>query len=303
MNEPAVAVLTNTRDLAADDVIRRLAETGTPVIRLNADRPDTMLTWSTIGDIRGIGAVWWRQFEKWSTRGLSLPKIDELMVNRAQWRAWISVLDDGRIPWINHPWPARRAENKLEQLRLANAVGFSVPETIVTNSAEEARRFASNGNAIVKSLAAAYFEFSGDGFVYTHRLEDALAQPDSAWTAQPLIVQRAVSGDDVRVIAFGGKFFGAKCSSPQLDWRTSRPSAPWTEWEIPSELLRFCSAYLSSMDLRYAAFDFMLDSSDIWFLEANQAGEWVFLDRPLSLGIADSLASYLRLLARQEVLA
>ena len=40
-----VAVITNTRDLAADDVIRRIADKGYPVvppIRLNVDRPSQL---------------------------------------------------------------------------------------------------------------------------------------------------------------------------------------------------------------------------------------------------------------------
>jgi hypothetical protein len=51
------------------------------------------------------------------------------------------------------------------------------------------------------------------------------------------------------------------------------------------------------MGLRYAAFDFVLDGDVLWFLEANQAGEWVFIDRPLKLGIAQALAEYLGELA------
>jgi hypothetical protein len=54
---------------------------------------------------------------------------------------------------------------------------------------------------------------------------------------------------------------------------------------------------MAALGLRYAAFDFVDDGERAWFLEANQAGEWTFIDRPLRLGIAEALTSMLSSLA------
>ncbi len=55
------------------------------------------------------------------------------------------------------------------------------------------------------------------------------------------------------------------------------------------------------MGLRYAAFDFIDDGEDIWFLEANQAREWLFIDRPLQMGISEAITDVLTALAFGQV--
>jgi glutathione synthase/RimK-type ligase-like ATP-grasp enzyme len=181
------------------------------------------------------------------------------MVDRAQWRAWLSTLEGIGMPWVNGIWEARRAENKIEQLRAARNCGFSIPETMATNQLESAQRFLELGPAIVKSLSSAYYEFSGDGFVYTRSLDDAMTFSAEDWQGQPLIVQRQVLGEDVRVIAFDGVSFGAKCMTNEIDWRTAGSKAQWTPWAIPIQLHDRCAQYMRYFGLRYAAFDFIVD--------------------------------------------
>jgi glutathione synthase/RimK-type ligase-like ATP-grasp enzyme len=68
---------------------------------------------------------------------------------------------------------------------------------------------------------------------------------------------------------------------------------------LPEPLAALCLRYLHALGLEYAAFDFVREGEAVWFLEANQAGEWAFIDRAADLGIADSLARRLVALARQ----
>jgi glutathione synthase/RimK-type ligase-like ATP-grasp enzyme len=293
VNERPVAVVTNTRDLAADDVIRRIADKGYPVVRLNADRPAGLPVWELSRNSSDFGAVWWRQFEPWSDVQLDAAGIDDLLIARAQWRAWLSTLEQEPSRWINPIWAARRAENKIEQLRAASSCGFLVPPTCVVNDRDAAFRFASGEPTVLKTLASSYFEFSGHGFVYTHTLEDVAEIAPPEWPSQPVTVQRAIRGQDIRVVALGERVFGAKTSTTTLDWRLAGRGAEWKPWVVPEQLRSLCRKYLQHFGLRYAAFDFKHDGESAWFLEANQAGEWVFLDRPLGLGIAEALSTYL----------
>jgi glutathione synthase/RimK-type ligase-like ATP-grasp enzyme len=294
----AVVVLTNTRDLAADDVIRRLHALGFSTVRLNADRLIDIEPWSPARPPVPAGVVWWRQFETWEDDAISAEAIDELMVTRGQWRSWLATLDDGVIPWVNPLWHARRAENKIVQLRTAESCGFTVPETIVTNRRRDAEKFALHGASVVKSLSAAYFEFSEHGFVYTRPIEDALALPEAEWQAQPLIVQRRVFGEDARIIVFDEQSFGASCATSAVDWRVDSEKVDWSSWTVPSFVRTKCLEYMSHLGLRYAAFDIKCDGDAVWFLEANQAGEWSFLERSLGLGISEAFAEYLGRLSR-----
>jgi glutathione synthase/RimK-type ligase-like ATP-grasp enzyme len=296
-----VLILTNERDLAADDVVRRVDAAGFPVRRLNADAvvQSRVRPWSPHTAVSDVGVVWWRQFELPSNPldRTDVDNADELLVVRAQWRAWISTLCAPGIPWVNDIWAARRAENKVEQLRSAVALGFDVPDTMLTNDREDAARFAERGAVVVKSLASGYFELSDRGFVYTTGGTAALGYPEPAWRRQPMIVQRMMPGRDVRVVAVGDQVFGASCETAAVDWRTVGAEVAWREWRVPRRLAERCSEYLAHTGLRYAAFDLRDDGTRQWFLEANQAGEWMFLERALHLGISEAVTGLLTRLA------
>jgi glutathione synthase/RimK-type ligase-like ATP-grasp enzyme len=239
-----------------------------------------------------VGAVWWRQFELAPTgTNTQAAAIDELLLVRAQWRTWLASLSVPAVPWVNDLWAGRQAENKLLQLRLATELGFSVPRTVVTNDPCEAQRTLGDCEAVVKTLASAYFELSGGGFVYTQAFDDVVST--DAWFAQPLMVPQQIRGDDVRVILVGKDCFGASCATTTLDWRTAGQNAVWSGWAVPGMLADKCRAYIARTGLQYAAFDFIDSGDGVWFLEANQAGEWAFLERVLHLGISESLAGLL----------
>ena len=220
---------------------------------------------------------------------------------RAQWRAWLSVFEDSGATWVNDIWSARRAENKVCQLRSATAIGFQVPETVVTNDVNTARDFAQTSTAVLKSLSSAYFELSDGGFVFTQELTEETLSDAAAWSSQPMIVQSRVAGTNVRVVVVGERCFGACCDTTAVDWRTEGSAVVWRPWTVPDGLAVLCRAYNQHTGLRYAAFDFIDDGEDIWFLEANQAGEWLFIDRPLQLGISEAIADVLTALAFGQV--
>jgi glutathione synthase/RimK-type ligase-like ATP-grasp enzyme len=294
-----VVVLTNKLDLAADDVIQQLHEGGVAVHRLNVEdvTAGPAPPWELGEPASRPGAVWWRQFELPVEPGSRMPvdEVDDLLVQRAQWRSWLATFDAPDINWVNDLWAARRAENKVVQLQTAAEVGFDVPSTKITNDRDVAALFLDGRPGVVKSIAAAYFEISDAGFVYTQDAADLLGHPDDLWFAQPVFVQERKVGADVRVIYVDGEVFGATCESPILDWRTATPSPLWHKWSPPEETRKQCEAYCNTLGLYYAAFDFIDDGSMCWFLEANQAGEWSFLERQLGLGVTEAVV---RLLAR-----
>jgi glutathione synthase/RimK-type ligase-like ATP-grasp enzyme len=57
--------------------------------------------------------------------------------------------------WLNHPCAIACAEYKPLQLHNARVAGLTVPDTVITNDADEARRFAKeNGRVVYKPLSA-----------------------------------------------------------------------------------------------------------------------------------------------------
>lgn len=86
MTDARILILTNERDFAADEVVRRLHELGADVERLNIEsaRSKPVPLWSpqdqdpsTEGTV-----VWWRQFET-DDRPDRLDKLDDILVDRA----------------------------------------------------------------------------------------------------------------------------------------------------------------------------------------------------------------------------
>ena len=296
MNLP-VTILTNERDFAADGVIRHLNDLRADVRRVNVEkaRSSPVRRWVPTQDASDVSVVWWRQFEADVQPG-DLEGAEDVLVERAQWRTWISTLNRPGSRWLNDLWAARRAENKVEQLRSANHLGFRLPETLVTNDRVEAQRFSDeHGETVVKTLSSAYFPFTDHSFVFTESFSHTGLDDPQRWHASPLIVQRRLTNAlDARVISFGARTFGACCRAAGLDWRKT-PYQPdlWREWDVPGELAQLCARYRAEFGLEYAAFDFMIDDVGAWFLEANQAGEFAFIDRALELGIARGIAELL----------
>jgi glutathione synthase/RimK-type ligase-like ATP-grasp enzyme len=295
----SIVVLANERDFAADEIIRRLADR-VRVRRLNIEtaRRASVGSWSPEYEAdSGCEArvIWWRQFES-DERPTTRRGIDDVLVRRAQWRTWLATCSGPRTHWVNDLWAARRAENKVEQLRAAAAVGLRVPRTAITNDPDVAGAFRDAvGESIVKTLSSAYFEFSDQSFVFTELLSDATLRDRELWFDVPVIVQESLrTGHDTRVVSFGQHCFAARCESDESDWRKA-PSdhANWTAWTPPGEIVERCREYRTKLGLEYAAFDFMIQDDKVLFLEANQAGEWLFLDRTLELGIADAFADHL----------
>lgn len=296
--EAPVLILTNHRDFAADTVIRCLGERGVAVDRWNAE-DERVVAWRPEREqLRPRPrAVWLRQVLPEPATARTVATVDDFLVTREQWRAWLTDLAEDPGPrWMNDLWAARRAENKLIQLRVAGGCGLDVPPTLLTNSRAEALRHrAAVGPCVVKSVASAYFPFSDSSFMFTVDLAEAAELADSDWAAQPVLVQKTIGkSEDVRVFVVGDFTAAASTRVDVTDWRTASGEAEWARREPPPRVIESCRAYLRSMGLAYGAFDFAVDdASDWWFLECNQAGEFAFVDRPLGLGVADAISGWL----------
>lgn len=297
-DEQPVLILTNRRDFAADRVIKRLHELGVPVERWNAE-DERVVAWCPEAEPipSKPRSVWLRQFLPEPTTTDDVRAVDEFLVVREQWRAWLTDLAEQEGPrWMNPLWASRRAENKLAQLRTARACGLAVPSTVLTNSRTEAMQHQADvGPCIVKSVASAYFPFSDCAFMFTVELDEAADLPDADWSVQPVLVQKAIEKQaDVRVFMLPALAVAVATHVGAIDWRTASGDAEWKPHDLPQPVATACRDYMSKFGLVYGAFDFVVDHEDRWwFLECNQAGEFSFADRPLDLGVGDALAGWL----------
>lgn len=326
-SDAPVLLLTHSGDHYTIDLVeaavRRL---GADALRVNTDRFPTEHELSarfsagqrsfvlTLVDDRGrrreialdrVPAVWARRL--WP--GALPPDVDPRFAahcrqqSRTAFFDTLSLLEGAR--WVNAIQPLFRAESKLLQLRLAQDVGLTLPDTVVTNAADEARALyeRSDRRAVTKLLGALSQTMNATGdFVYTSRLSDDDMAALDGLSLCPQIFQAEIEKErELRVIVVGRRCFtGAVDASASargaVDWRRTEPGSGvrWTVDTLPDEVERKLFSLCDALSLRYAAVDLIVTpAGEHVFLEVNPAGEWGWLQKELGLGIGDAIASEL----------
>jgi glutathione synthase/RimK-type ligase-like ATP-grasp enzyme len=301
-----VLVLTNERDVGSDLVVRIFRERGVPYLRINTERlSERNFTWlnGTYSietprgqvDFSSIRSVWMRQ-PIWPAFRTS-PAVSEVLQN--QWRAVVRGLASLGASWINPIDAGLAAESKVLQLATAKDVGFDVPETCVSSDVEYIRRFAdaNRGRLIVKALDAPLIEEDdGSRFVYTSRLNLEILKGREGPELVPMIFQEEITNkQDIRIVVIDEEVFAFKIAgnASDVDWRRGGREAVVTATDSPDHIKFSCINFLSSLGLRFGAFDFAVNDERYAFLECNQNGEWGWLQRatgaPIATGIANAL--------------
>lgn len=257
-------------------------------------------------DLSQVRSVWMRRL--WSPRGLSTLDPRWRGVSQHHCRVALTqllpLLPETR--WLDRIDVQLAAESKPRQLIEATAVGLSVPETMVTNSAAAARQFVREqpGSAITKLLEPiAYSMQGGDGdFAYTSRVEaDDLPHLETLRWVPQIFQPEVPKSRELRVVMVGSRcFVGAidtrKTARGQVDWRRLRADEgpPWQAAELPTEVAERGRALLDRLGLTFGVLDFIVTPADEHILlEVNPAGEWGWLERDLDLPIADAIGEWL----------
>ncbi|MXZ79174.1 MAG: hypothetical protein F4Z06_13005 [Acidimicrobiia bacterium] len=303
-----VFILTNELDFSADRVIHQLRnyKSDINIVRINREDLRTADRFTTSLDqpgwlIEQIPKVTWlRQIlpERNTFRNSpSVKEVDDILVKRRQWLAWLDIFEEMGTNWMNVPSKTHYAESKIRQMSLANRLGFEVPKTMITCSREDAIEFVSQfEQCIVKALATAFWEFSDQSFMFTVDAGQAIAADAKSWASQPVIVQEHIQGSyDARLLYVDGRIMGASRPRTSLDWRTSSEIS-WSRWTPGRDIMMKTSQYMETFGLSYGAFDFILESQKHLgpvFLECNPSGEFGFMDELLCSEPSQSTAQSL----------
>lgn len=312
MGGQAVLIVTQQFDPTADYVVAELHERGVPVFRCNpGDFPRrlTLITWLSEGwtgslhlperelSLADISCAWYR-------RPTAFEFPDELSTEERRWCNAEARLGFGGVlaampRWLNHPSDIARAEYKPLQLQNARAVGLTVPNTLITNVPDEARRFATEqGHVVYKPLSAVGVSENDEyRLVYTNRVTADEITDTVAATAH-LFQTWIDKAFEVRLTVVDMNFFAvridAKSSAAAIDWRTDYENLRYTLIDTPEEIRHAVFQLLGSLRLRFAALDFIVTPGGEWiFLEANPNGQWGWLHDatgvPITAAIVDAL--------------
>jgi hypothetical protein len=199
---------------------------------------------------------------------------------------------------VSPPDVLQAARWKLPQINLAARLGLPVPQTRVTQDAEEIRTFQAAGRTVMKAVGEAWVVL--DGGERVGETTELLSTDDVRGAIHtPVLVQRLVEKvADWRVTMVGQRFFSVRMVAPDsapIDIRTtSTESIKHEVRSLPARLESRLLGFAHHYGLRYGAFDLAEDAGGtLWFLECNPAGQWAWLEPLTGLKITDALIDLL----------
>ncbi|MDD2466750.1 MAG: hypothetical protein PHI97_22355 [Desulfobulbus sp.] len=313
-----ILILSNKWDLTVDFVVMELQSKGHEFLRLNTEDlisekatinlPDFQITISKNGRIydllRDVTVIWNRRPGK----PFDFVPNDErpsLAVQRFvndQWYSWLEALQlIPEVTWINHPVNNDAMESKVRQLYLASKIGFSVPQTVVTNDPAIINTNINkyNGRAIAKALYSPLIEEPNqDFFIFANEISsnnieniDTIEQIKLS----PCIIQEPILPKiDYRVTVIGDAVIAAKIitndeSIIECDWRTQKDGLGFYPCKLPASIESLCRSYVKESGLSFGAIDLVEQDGKFIFLEINPNGEWGWLQKPYGFPIAETL--------------
>ena len=216
-------------------------------------------------------------------------------------RSLFSLLAPAAL-WVNPVDAAARAGSKLLQHAAAAKLGLTLPRTLFTNSPREIRAFlALPGETIYKPLSPIGWKNGTSEFLpYTALVTESSLVEDKILRQTPGIYQKLVpKAYELRITVMGRRVFAAKVLSQQtqkgkLDWRRSYDELRFEPTDPPPVVARQCLELLQELGLVFGCFDFVVTPAGApVFLEVNEMGQFLFLERSSGLPLLDAFAEFL----------
>lgn len=311
----SVLVLARDWDPSVDRMIPALVERGATVHRVNtgwfptrlrvtvelAGRwRDRLSTPSGEVNLDEVRAVWYRTPEAYGMPAeLSRSEAAHARVEAKYGLG--GVLASLPALWCNHPNRVADAAYKPVQLARALLAGLSVPDTMITNEADQARKFGAGGSTVTKLLGGMAIDEDGvRKNVYTRLLDDTdFADLRGIEHTSHLFQRWVPKGHECRVIVVGDQMTAATITAGSraayVDYRTDYDSLSYELVDPPAQVAAGVHALMDSFGLLYRALDFVVTPDGEWvFLEINPAGQYGNIEHhtgaPLTGQLADMLA-------------
>jgi len=291
-------------DLPVAAVMEALARLGAPALLFDQhDALDAELDLRVDGEVRGTlrlpsGEIALAQITGAYIRPYATSRLAIVAAAAPAAQARVAALDETLLCWsevtparvVNRPSAMASNHSKPYQSALIQAVGFDVPETLVTTDREALEAFWSrHGEIIYKSI-------SGVRSIVT-RLTPSHRERFDDLAHCPTQFQRWIAGTDVRVHVAGDDVFACTITSSAADYRYPRgeEEAPDIQpLDLPGELASRCRALAASMSLSVAGIDLRLTPDGQWFcFEVNPSPGFTYYQHATGQPIADSIARLL----------
>jgi MvdD pre-ATP grasp domain len=313
-------IITNSIDSTADHLTAALGRGGVPFIRFDTDKCLSSLRFNYRAaapriHINGVTYapddftnVWYRRPERLRMPGANASPETEFTLDE-----WSAALEGffAHIPekrWMNHPAREAVASHKLHQLTRAVEIGFTIPDTLVTQEPDELHEFYSRhgGRVIAKPMANGHVERKGNGadtLIFTNRVRAADVEDCSDLAGCPTLFQAEVSKrSDVRITVVDCGVHAVELIAGDLDGqqrcdirRNHMSDVMHTPVSPPPAIRELVMALVASYGLRYSAIDMAIDKRGEWiFFEINPNGQWAWMDLKGASDIASTFVATFR---------
>ncbi|WP_157692239.1 hypothetical protein [Burkholderia pseudomallei] len=246
--------------------------------------------------------VWWRQKPPFLVESSSAVDYYD---QQFAFREWLPALDYLSMLYEDSRWVNRRsantlASNKIHQLSVAVHVGFKIPRTLFSNNAQAVMKFVS----------------SFDGTHYIHKTIMPYVAPDRRQKYTSLIDKNLIESNfnelevcpgifqqhidpkfELRITVIGNEFFATKIlkkNRSEPDWRREIFDDIYEPFDLDESFKRKLQELNEAFGLTYGAYDFIVDKNgDIFFIEVNPTGQWLWIEEKIGLPISRAVAKLL----------
>ncbi|QZT37109.1 hypothetical protein K5X82_18025 [Halosquirtibacter xylanolyticus] len=195
--------------------------------------------------------------------------------------------------WISSLFAIREAENKIYQLDIAKRIGFTIPDSIVSNRYKSLSMFFNRNDydCIIKPIHSGRVGCSNKlGQVFTNKIED-LGNKDQMESYVNFLQKHIRKKGDIRVTVVGNKFYSVFIDSQrnldsEIDWRKDQDKLIYSRHSLPDNIETMCISLLAKLNLGFGAIDFILTEDDSYvFLEINPNGQWAWVEMVVGYNI------------------
>jgi glutathione synthase/RimK-type ligase-like ATP-grasp enzyme len=317
-----IIILTNRDDITVDYIVRELQKQKLEYYRLNTeDIPHNIeIDFHTTKNAYAL-------YDKKKNMKIELNKIDSVYFRRAkisnldyidnitdQERSYLKselafVLEGiykllSNTYWLNNIYDIREAENKIFQLQIAREIGFTIPNSLISNNFQSVRDEVVEccDDCIIKPIKSGSIkDGSMHDIIFTSKVSTAVLGNKDSIRSFPVFVQKNIHKKfDLRCIVVGEKVFCAQIYSQSneeanVDWRRSRIPLRHEKHILPQDVIEKCILITKRLNLNYSAIDLILDDNDNYiFLECNPNGQWAWIENRLGYPISREIVYLLK---------
>jgi hypothetical protein len=251
--------------------------------------------------------VIWRRVKPPMDAGAYMPEgLHEQYFFQGEW----GILDQyliSRLPRavsINAFHQDNPSTNKLVQLERAEALGWTVPDTMVSTDVGVLSDHFAGKELVFKQLSGAPAGKQGPLRTTSLSVADLQRFKQEVSRCPGIFQERIAKASEWRVNVFGEQVFAVEVSQSVaekfgVDWRLAHmePGA-LSPIEVRADLQDFCIRYLKSFGMQHGVFDFAVDQEGrVIFLECNPYGQYTFVEdasgQPLSAAMGELIMSLL----------